>query len=67
MSDKQQKTDFETAAAEESRGGILRELWDFLRQNKKWWLIPIVVSLLIFGLLIFLSGTAIAPFIYTLF
>jgi len=38
-----------------------------MRQNKKWWLLPIVVVMLGFGLLVFLSGTAAAPFIYTLF
>jgi hypothetical protein len=47
--------------------GVLRELWDFLRQNKKWWLIPIVVVLLLLGALVFLSTTAAAPFTYTLF
>jgi len=67
MSHKPETTDFERAAAEETGRGIIGELWDFLRQNKKWWLLPIIGSLLVFGLLIFLSGTAIAPFIYTLF
>lgn len=47
--------------------GFLAELWDFLMQNKKWWLIPIVFVLLLFGLLILLGGTGAAPFIYTLF
>jgi hypothetical protein len=54
-------------AAEQERGGFIRELWGFLAHNKKWWLMPIVVLLLIFGLLVFLSGTGLAPFIYTLF
>jgi len=39
----------------------------FLLQNKKWWLIPILVSLLVLGALMLLSSTAVAPFIYTLF
>ena len=43
------------------------ELWDFLRHNKKWWLIPIVVVLLLMGVLVILGGTGAAPFIYTLF
>ena len=47
--------------------GILAELWSFLRENKKWWLLPILVVLLGFGVLLVLSGTAAAPFIYTLF
>ena len=47
--------------------GLLREYWDFLRHNKKWWLIPIIVALLLVGVLVILGGTAAAPFIYTLF
>ncbi|HOX56462.1 MAG TPA: DUF5989 family protein [Candidatus Paceibacterota bacterium] len=46
---------------------MFTELWGFLRHNKKWWLLPILFFLLFFGLLIFLSGTGVAPFIYTLF
>lgn len=48
--------------------GILKEFWDFLRVRKKWWLTPIVLVLLLLGTLIVLTqGTAVAPFIYTLF
>jgi len=47
---------------------FLRELWLFLRERKKFWMLPIiVVSLVMGGLLIFAQGSAIAPFIYTLF
>jgi len=47
---------------------IIVELWGFLRVRKKFWLAPILFSLLIFGVLIILSqGSAVAPFIYTLF
>ena len=47
---------------------VLREFWDFLRQQKRYWLIPIVVVLALFGLLlIFAQTSAVAPFIYTLF
>jgi hypothetical protein len=63
----QPQSDFEKAATEQPRGGFLRELWGFLAQNKKWWLLPILVMLLVFGLLILLSGSGLAPFIYTLF
>ena len=49
------------------RTGVLREFWDYLRDNKKWWLLPILIVLLLFGILVFLSGSAAAPFIYTLF
>ena len=55
------------AEAERDRPGFLRELWEFLATNKKWWLAPIVLTLLLVGALIILSGTAAAPFIYTLF
>ncbi|MFL3006672.1 MAG: DUF5989 family protein [Candidatus Neomarinimicrobiota bacterium] len=51
-----------------SKLSILREFWDFLSERKKWWLAPIIVFLFLFGFLIFLTeGTAVAPFIYTLF
>jgi hypothetical protein len=63
----QPQSDFEKAATEQPRSGFLRELWGFLAQNKKWWLLPILILLLIFGLLVVLSGTGLAPFIYTLF
>jgi hypothetical protein len=59
--------DFQKLAQSERQGNIFEELWYFMRQNKKWWLLPIVVVMLGFGLLVFLSGTAAAPFIYTLF
>ena len=47
---------------------FIRELYDFMRVRKKFWLLPIISILLLFGVLIVLmSGTAIAPFIYTIF
>ncbi len=52
--------------AEQGSTNLLSELLAFLRENKKWWLIPIVLALLLVGLLVFLGGTAVAPFIYTL-
>ena len=48
-------------------GGFVRELWDFVRLNKKWWLVPILLVLLLLGAVILIGGTAAAPFIYTLF
>jgi hypothetical protein len=59
--------DFQKLAQSEQQGNIFGELLYFMRQNKKWWLLPIVVVMFGFGLLVFLSGTAAAPFIYTLF
>lgn len=47
---------------------LLKDLWGFLRVRKKFWLLPIILTLLLFGVLIVMtSGSAIAPFIYTLF
>ena len=47
---------------------FLRDLWGFLSQRKKFWLLPVILVLISFGALIVLtSGSAIAPFIYTLF
>lgn len=47
---------------------FLKDLWGFLRERKKFWLLPIIIVLLFFGVLIVLtSGSAIAPFIYTVF
>lgn len=62
---KKQPGEFEKAAARDD-GGFFHELWGFLKTNKKWWLVPIIVLFLIFGLLILLSSTGLAPFIYTL-
>jgi len=58
---------FEEAAKGERGSGFFSEFWQFLRVSKKWWLLPIVIVLVLFGVLVFLSGTAAAPFIYTLF
>jgi competence protein ComGC len=47
---------------------FLKEIWKFLRARKKFWLLPIILIMLLLGvLLIFAQGSAIAPFIYTLF
>jgi len=47
---------------------IIKEFWDFLKVRKKWWLAPIIISLLLLGaLIIFVESSAVAPFIYTLF
>jgi hypothetical protein len=64
--DNKKETEFERAG-DAAEGGIVREFWDFLANNKKWWLLPIVIVLSLFGVLLLLSGTAAAPFIYTLF
>jgi len=51
-----------------SKLAIISEFWQFLKVRKKWWLIPIIVSLLVLGaLIVFAQGSALSPFIYTLF
>ena len=49
-------------------GELLIELWSFMKERKKFWMMPIIICLLLLGSLIVLSsGSAVAPFIYTLF
>jgi hypothetical protein len=51
-----------------AKGGLAPELWAYMRERKKWWLAPILIVLLLVGaLLIFAQGSALAPFIYTIF
>ncbi len=48
--------------------GFLSELWAFMNERKKWWLLPIIVVMVAVGaLLVFAQGSALAPFIYTIF
>jgi hypothetical protein len=61
------RSEFEKIAAEQPQQSLVSEFLSFLAHNKKWWLLPIVIVLLLLGVLILLSGTAGAPFIYTLF
>lgn len=57
------QAEFETQSAQPAPG-IVAEFWDFLCHNKKWWLAPIIIALLLIGLLVFISGSSLAPFIY---
>lgn len=66
MSD-QSTSELERVASEEHASSIWRELIEFVWLNKSWWLIPILLVLAALGVFIALSGTAAAPFIYTLF
>ena len=51
-----------------SKVQVFNELWEFIRENKKYWLAPIVITLVLVGVMLVLAkGSAIAPFIYTLF
>jgi hypothetical protein len=59
--------EFEKAAAESQSESLASEFWSFLAHNKKWWLLPILIVMLLLSVLMYLSMTAAAPFIYTLF
>ena len=64
---KSKKTSSFDELAKQKRTPLIVEFWFFLKHNKKWWLLPILIILFVLGLLVLLSGTAIAPFIYPLF
>lgn len=64
----QNENDFAKQARDDSkRESVAAEMLTFLRENRKWWLAPILVSVLLLGALVMLGGGAAAPFIYTLF
>ncbi len=60
------KNEFERAGQEDDLS-LFQEFTIFLRENRKWWLVPIFVSLALIAMLVALSATGAAPFIYTLF
>ena len=64
MSDEQNR--FEDLAGE-APPSFVREVWDLVSSDKRWWLAPIVIAIVILGALVMLTGTGVAPFIYTLF
>ena len=66
MSDSEKKSEFEHAGDERPLT-LIQEFTQFIFENKAWWLIPILVSIGLVGLLVLLSSTGAAPFIYTLF
>jgi hypothetical protein len=59
-------SEFESEASRK-RVGVVSEFWHFLKYNKKWWLVPVLLILFALGLLVFLGGSAAGPFIYTFF
>ena len=63
----EKKSEFEKAAAEGGREGFLAETWAFMKENKKWWLLPILLVVGLVGLLTIFASSGAAPFIYTLF
>ena len=66
-SENHSKADEFAKEAQQASIGLLREFFAFLRHNKKWWLTPIILALLLVGLIVIFGGSAAAPFIYTLF
>ena len=54
-------------AGEDEQMGLIAEFIEFIRENKKYWMIPLLVILLVLGLLVLAGGSSLAPFIYTLF
>ena len=60
------KSSFEQAG-ENARAGVITEFWGFLKHNKKWWLLPILLAFVIIGALLVIGGSAAGPLIYTLF
>lgn len=61
-----QQSEFESLNEQEQMG-LLAEFWLFIKEEKKWWLTPIILVLLIVGALVALTSSGAAPFIYTLF
>ena len=59
------RTEFEQEAQQE-RQSLAAEFWDFLKHNKKWWLLPILVLVLLFGVLVILGATPLGNFVYPL-
>ena len=67
MDQEHQETKSEFEQLDNAEMGFFEEFWDFLKHNKKWWLLPMILVLMGLGLLVMLSGGGAAPFIYTLF
>ncbi len=64
---KKSDADAFASEAEKEQASIVAEFVEFLATNKKWWLTPIILVLLLLGAAVLLTGTGAAPFIYTLF
>lgn len=61
---KDDKSDQPRNVADETEPGLLIEFWQFLKYNKKWWLLPLILALFILGALVVISGTGLVPLIY---
>ncbi len=66
MSENHKSIEFKQLSKED-RPSLIADFWLFLKTNKKWWLLPILVVLGLLGILVLLSSSAVAPFIYPLF
>lgn len=64
--ERHQTSEFESEA-ETPSPGLVTEFWWFICENKAWWLVPLLLALLLIGAIVWLSGSAVAPFIYPLF
>ena len=67
MTEKDQGTDFESEARKAERNSMAGEFWSFLKENKKWWLLPIILVIALIGALLVIAASGAGPFIYTLF
>ena len=66
MTKQKDQNEFEHLAHEASPG-FIKEVWYLVANDKRWWMAPIIIALVILGALVMLTGTGVAPFIYTLF
>ncbi|MEE8170048.1 MAG: DUF5989 family protein [Phycisphaerae bacterium] len=66
MTEPDRKAEAFQREAQADRVGLLAEFWDFLKHNKKWWLLPILIMMLLLGVLVVSSGSALGPLIYAL-
>jgi len=67
MADEKEQAKRFVQAGRQRRPGLVREFWEFLKHNKKWWLLPILLVLLLVGLLVVLSGSGVGAWMYTVF
>lgn len=67
MTNEKQNNEFEKLSAENQNMSLVEEFLDMLKHNKKYWMIPLVLMLLGFGIILILGSSGAAPFIYTLF
>ncbi len=66
MTEPDRKAEAFQREAQADRVGLLAEFWDFLKHNKKRWLLPILIMMLLLGVLVVSSGSALGPLIYAL-